>query len=91
MYCDGFMFALIADEAIYLKADDQNQDWYVERGSEPFIFDDGPKPMAMRYWLAPSTILTDAATALEWGQVGLGAAKRKPVTTKKARLKQGER
>lgn len=90
LYCDGFFFALVADEAIYLKADDQNQAWYEERGSEPFIFDDGEKPMPMKYWLAPDTILTDPPTALEWGAVGLGAAKRKPPSTKKKRLKQGE-
>jgi len=47
LYVEGIMFALIADEQIYLKADSQNQSFFVNAGSTPFVYDRKKKPVTM--------------------------------------------
>ena len=39
LYCDGVMFALIADDVLYLKADDVNRPELERAGSAPFVYE----------------------------------------------------
>lgn len=89
VYCDGRMFILVADDRLYFKADSVNVEWYEQKGSEPFIFDDGAKPIAMSYWLAPASVIADSELALEWGEQGVSAAMR-AATKPKSRAKKRE-
>ena len=36
LYCEGRMFAVVADDVAYLKVDDSNRDDFVQAGSAPF-------------------------------------------------------
>jgi len=38
LFRDGTMFALIADDVLYLKADEQNQADFEDRGMGPFFY-----------------------------------------------------
>jgi DNA transformation protein len=79
VYAQGRMFALIAEEVIYLKADAALQAALQEAGSQPFTWipDSGPKkgqPIAMRYWRLPDAALDDPDAALGWGKRALAVA-----------------
>lgn len=82
IYCEGVTFALIANNAVFLKADDDNRPAFEGRGLQPFKpFED--KPGVMQYYEAPPEIFEDAQALHEWGGHAVEAgrralAKRKP-------------
>ncbi|MEM6625884.1 MAG: TfoX/Sxy family protein [Pseudomonadota bacterium] len=55
VYADDVMFALIADETLYLKADDAFSERLRDEGSEPFEYVNPKtgKAMQMSYWRLP--------------------------------------
>ena len=78
IYCDDFFFALVADGALYLKADEENQPLFEEAGCEPFLYHrQGRKePIQMSYWEAPPETIDRADLLLPWAQHALAAARR---------------
>lgn len=58
VYCQGVMFALIAGEELYLKADDNMQKDLDDLGCGPFMvkFDKWENPRPMKgYWAMPES------------------------------------
>lgn len=88
LYLDGLMFALIADDALYLKADDGNRDRYIAAGLAPFKpFDD--RPVTMSYYPPPEEVFEDREALLDWAGQARDAALRgrrkgKPRTSKRS-------
>ncbi len=93
------MFGLIADEVIYLKADDGNRGAFEAAGCEPFVYEgkDG-RAMAMSYYRLPEDAFDDPDVLKDWARSGLDAAlrsgtkarKRKPSTKTAARKPTGK-
>ncbi len=87
----GLMFALVADDALYLKADGTISHHFTERELEQFIYEKQGKAFKMSYYMAPEEIFDDPEEAKVWAErsyaaaVRLNASKKKPV--KKARKK----
>ncbi len=76
LYCDGAVFALVADGALYLKGDAHNIPAFQARGLEPFRpFPD--KPDTMKYFQAPPEIFEDAAALRDWCGGAVAASTRK--------------
>jgi DNA transformation protein len=75
VYCDGVMFALIADGVIYLKADAQSQANFEAEGLGPFVYQGKAKPVAMSYWRMPERLLDDPDEAVAWGRDAVRAAR----------------
>jgi len=75
VYAHGVMFALLADDIIYLKTDDTLKTELLEEGSEPFRFEkkDG-KIAEMSYYRLPDYAADDAAEASSWGRKALDVA-----------------
>ena len=86
LYCDGVMFALIADDVLYLKADDASRPEFERAGSEPFVYDARGRRTTMAYWRAPDEAMESRELAAPWARTALAAAlrarsaKRKPRT-----------
>lgn len=75
LYCDGFVFALVADGALYLKGDELNTPRFAARGLKPFKpFPD--KDGAMKYFQAPPEIYEDDAAMREWVGGAVEASRR---------------
>lgn len=79
-YADGVMFLLLADDAIYLKADDALKAELAKEGSGPFIWEPTSGPRAgerveMGYWRLPDSALDDPEEAAAWGRKALAVAK----------------
>ncbi|MCP5117964.1 MAG: TfoX/Sxy family protein [bacterium] len=87
LYCDGTVFAIIAEDTLYLKADDTNRPDFDQAGLPAFKpFDD--KPTVMQYYLAPPEVFEDPEALERWvgGAVQAGRrAKKKPKKRKAPR------
>ncbi len=85
IYCDGLMFALIAGDVLYLKADAQSRARFEAEGMGPFVYLGRGKPIAMSYWRMPDRLLDEPDEALDWGRAALQAARaaqKQPAKTK---------
>ncbi len=80
LYCDGVMFALIADDVLYLKADDASRAAFERAGSEPFAYDARGRRTTMAYWRAPDDAMESRELAAPWARAALAAALRARAT-----------
>jgi DNA transformation protein len=76
IYHDGLMFGLVADDLLYLKADERSIDEFTERGLLPFEYDKKGKMVKMSYYAAPEEIFDDPEEAKEWAERAYDAALR---------------
>ncbi|MGE4248570.1 MAG: TfoX/Sxy family protein [Parvibaculaceae bacterium] len=77
VFRDGLMFALIADETLYFKADDASQGEFEARSLPPFTYGtkEGRRTI-MSYWRAPEACLDDRDEMTEWARKAYAAALR---------------
>ena len=77
IFRDGLMFALIAEETLYLKADAASQGDFEALSLPPFTYGaKGGKRTVMSYWRAPEACLDDRDEMTEWAQKAFAAALR---------------
>jgi len=76
VFCDGVMFALIADDVLYLRVDEQNKADFDEQGLSQFIYKSPTKTVAMPYYEAPPSVFGAPDVAVSWGIAALSAAQR---------------
>lgn len=86
LYADGRMFALIADDRLYIKVDAVNRAAFEAEGLGPFLFrsKDG-KEAPMNYYEAPEAALDDPDVLADWCRLGMDAALRQPAAKRKSR------
>ncbi len=70
------MFALVSDDEIFLKADEQNKSAFEALGLKPFTYHKKGKAMKMSYRQAPSEIFDDNTIAAVWAKSAYAAALR---------------
>lgn len=83
VFLDGVMFALIADESLYFKADDTTKAAYEAEGLGPFFYEaKGGKRGVMSYWRAPEHVFDDPDEMRSWAgdavRVARAAAAKRP-------------
>ena len=72
LFMHGKMFALLADDVLYLKADDGNRERFQSAGCIPFKpWPD--KPPVMPYWEVPMEVLEDEDLLADWATGSLEA------------------
>jgi len=76
VYLGGTMFALIADDTLYIKADAINQADFIRAGASAFVYQGKGRPVTMSYWRAPDVLLEDREEMAVWARAGLMAAAR---------------
>ncbi len=81
LYAQGRMFALIADDVLYLKADAQNRQSLLAEGGQLFQPFAGKK-MTMSYVSLPEEALEDEAALLRLARGAIDAALRVPAKKK---------
>lgn len=74
VYCDGFIFALIAEDELYFKTDESNAGDYLNSGMERFVPFDGH---AMNYHRVPPRLLDDPESLKKWALKSLDVSRRK--------------
>ncbi|MCK4998144.1 MAG: TfoX/Sxy family protein [Anaerohalosphaera sp.] len=82
LYLLGKFFALIADDVLYFKVDDDNRNDYEQASMEPFKpFPD--KPQTMQYYEVPIDVLENRDNLKPWADKAYAVAVRKAKKTKK--------
>lgn len=76
LYHQGLMFALVANDTLYLKADADNVCHFEVLQLLPFQFNKNGKLVKMSYYQAPDEIMDDAELAAKWAQRSFDAALR---------------
>jgi DNA transformation protein len=75
LYCDAVPFALVANNAVFLKADDHNRPTFLDRGLQAFQpFPD--KPGVMQYYETPPEIFEDPEAMKRWAGAAIAAGRR---------------
>jgi len=69
VYADGVMFALLADDVFYLKANETSARAFEAEGMGPFTYAPaGKPPVAMSYWEVPPRLLEEPEELVEWAR-----------------------
>ena len=76
LYREGLMFALIAEDELFFKADADNMAQFERAGCHPFVYASQTRTVQMSYWSAPAASLDAPAEMGEWCQSAYGAALR---------------
>lgn len=76
IYHDGLMFALVVDDALYLKADEHNVGFFLEKGLPPFEYERKGRVIRMSYYQAPDDLMEDRELAADWARRSYEAALR---------------
>ena len=82
-YAEGRVFAILAEDKLWLRADDATKRMFMEADMGPFFPYDSPTPMP--YWQLPDGVLEQPDELRPWVDAAIGAAeraaaKRKPRT-----------
>lgn len=77
IYLDGVMFALVADDTLYFKADDTTRPDFEAEGMAAFSYatKEGRNTI-VSYWRAPERLFDDPDEMRAWAAKALGAARR---------------
>lgn len=88
LYCDGTVFAVVDDEAIYFKIDTASAPIWDKAGCPPFTFTgkDG-ETVSMNYRRAPDDVYDDPDAMREWATLGIAAGLRAPAKKRKRTAK----
>ena len=76
IYHDGIMFALVADDVLYLKTDELNRPEFEARNLPPFLYQRKDKLIRMSYNEAPGEVLDDPDEMTSWAQSAIDASRR---------------
>lgn len=77
IYSGEIFFAIIADDVLYLKADDGNRAAFEERGLRPFTYETKTgRTGTMSYYPVPPELLEDPQALNPWVRGALVAARR---------------
>lgn len=89
IYLDRMMFALVADDTLYLKVDDETRGKFDSAGLEPFRYTKKGKTYQMSYHAAPEDALEDARLLRDWARMAIDAAMRSARSSPKPSTKRG--
>lgn len=76
LFCEGTMFALIADDVLYLKADEGNRSEFERAGATPLVYEAKGRRTVMSYLSAPDQALESRELAAPWARSAYAAALR---------------
>ena len=76
LYCDGIVFAILDDDAVWLKADKVSDAEWDAAGCDRFTFDMGGNTGSMNYRRAPDDCYDDADEFRRWAALAVAAGTR---------------
>jgi DNA transformation protein len=69
VYANGVMFAILADDTLYLKADEVSARAFAAEGKGPFTYrPKGRGEVALSYWEVPERLLDDPEELVAWAR-----------------------
>jgi DNA transformation protein and related proteins len=84
LYCDGQVFAILDDDAVWFKADAASDGAWDAAGCARFSYERGDGTVAtMNYRRAPDDVYDDADALRHWARLALEASARAPRKAKR--------
>ena len=77
VHCGGVAVALVYDDRLYLKADEETRETFRSAGGEPFTYELRGKLVEMSYCTPPDAALDSTEAMQPWAELALAAALRK--------------
>lgn len=71
---EGLMFALVANDELFLKVDDANRAAFEERELGKFTYEKKGKEAALSYYQAPAECLDESHLLVEWSMKSFDVA-----------------
>ena len=78
LYLDGTVFAIIAFDQLWFKADAESDAIWDAEGCDRFTYEAKGKTMSMNYRRAPDVVHDDADAMREWAGLAVQAGRRAP-------------
>jgi DNA transformation protein len=76
LYSGDHFFAIVMDNVLYLKADENNRQLFQDGGGEIFSYLRQGKPCALNYWSVPEDIFEEPDVLRTWVGTALEASLR---------------
>ena len=77
VFCDGLMLAMVRDDALYFRVDDDNRALFKEAEAfPPLNYEKGGGSIDLAFWRAPERLFDEPDEFLTWARAALGAARR---------------
>jgi DNA transformation protein and related proteins len=78
LYCDGQIFALLSDDTLYLKVDEETRGGFDAEGCGPFIYSvkDAVQQVMTAYHRAPDRLLDDQDALHDWVRAAISVGRR---------------
>ncbi|WP_010543477.1 TfoX/Sxy family protein [Sphingomonas elodea] len=89
LYCDGTVFALLAFDELWFKADAESDAAWDAAGADRFTYEAKGRQMVMNYRRAPADAHDDAEALRDWAMLAIDAGRRAPPRTPRAGKKKG--
>ncbi|STZ63614.1 Regulator of competence-specific genes [Moraxella lacunata] len=80
LFKNGKMFGIISNDTLYLKADDDNRQAFIDKNCEKFTYWTSragvKKQVALGYYQLPEFALDDTDELCRWAGLGIGASQK---------------
>ncbi len=76
LFQEDVMFALIGEDMLYLKVDQENLPLFEAAGMTPFVYGAKGKTTTMSYYETPPDALEDSEALLAWVESAIAASRR---------------
>ena len=77
VFCNGLMFAMVADDTLYVRVDEHTGAAFAESASAPPLnYEKGGRSIDLSFWPVPERLLDEPEELLVWARIALGAARR---------------
>jgi DNA transformation protein len=84
VFKEGIMFGLVADDVLYLKADETTSPGYETEGCGPFVYEGmKARTVTMPYWRLPDRLLDEPEEFTRWADAAFAVAVRTAKPKKK--------
>lgn len=72
----GLMFALVADDVLFFKADEETAPRFAAEGFSQWVYEGGSRKVAMPYWQAPDRLYDEPDDFTDWARAAFEVAVR---------------
>ncbi len=88
LFCEGLMFGLVFEGAIFLKVDDASIPDFEREGSVPFVYTRAKSPgrigrHSLSYWRLPERLYDDPEELVSWARRAFAIARHRKETLRK--------
>ncbi len=90
VFCDGVMLAMIRDNTLYFRVDDDNKAAFREAEAfPPLNYEKGGGSIDLAFWRAPERLFDEPDELVAWARLALAAARR--VAVNRGRTEAGKK